>query len=79
MPLADFGPDECGMLIRHTIFDPPPRLRPFPIGMLDFEHRIVSDPLVMPRTATVAPGGFVYHVLNRFVGKMHIRYVERNP
>jgi hypothetical protein len=45
MPLADFGPDECGMLIRHTNFVPPPRLRPFPIGMLDFEHRIVSDPL----------------------------------
>jgi hypothetical protein len=27
---------------------------------------------VMPRTARVAPGGFVYHVLNRSVGRMHM-------
>ena len=26
----------------------------------------------MPRTARVAPGGFVYHVLNRSVGRMHM-------
>jgi putative transposase len=26
----------------------------------------------MPRTARVAPGGFVDHVLNRSVGTMHI-------
>jgi putative transposase len=26
----------------------------------------------MPRTARVAPGGLVYHVLNRSVGKMHL-------
>jgi putative transposase len=26
----------------------------------------------MPRTARVAPGGFVYHVLNRSAGKMHL-------
>jgi putative transposase len=26
----------------------------------------------MPRAARVAPGGFVYHVLNRSVGKMHM-------
>jgi putative transposase len=28
--------------------------------------------IVMPRTARVAPGGFVYHVLNRSVGRMHM-------
>ena len=43
MLLSDFGPDECVMLIRHTIFVPPRRLCPVPIAMLDFEHRIVSD------------------------------------
>jgi hypothetical protein len=26
----------------------------------------------MPRTARVAPGGFVYHVQNRSVGRMHM-------
>ncbi|WP_159452200.1 transposase [Singulisphaera sp. GP187] len=26
----------------------------------------------MPRTARVAPGGFVYHVLNRSAGKRHL-------
>jgi putative transposase len=26
----------------------------------------------MPRAARVAPGGFVYHVLNRSVGRMHM-------
>src|SRR5260370_33064304 len=26
----------------------------------------------MPRKARVAPGGFVYHVLNRSVGRMHM-------
>jgi putative transposase len=26
----------------------------------------------MPRTAKVAPGGFVYHVLNRSDGRMHM-------
>jgi hypothetical protein len=26
----------------------------------------------MPRTAGVAPGGFVYHVLNQSVGRMHM-------
>jgi hypothetical protein len=26
----------------------------------------------MPRTARVAPGGLVYHVLNRSVGRMHM-------
>jgi putative transposase len=33
----------------------------------------------MPRTAKVPPGGFVSHVLNRSVGKMHMWYLERNP
>jgi hypothetical protein len=28
--------------------------------------------VVMPRTAREAPGGFVYHVLNRLVGRMHM-------
>jgi hypothetical protein len=27
---------------------------------------------VMPRSARVAPGGFVYQVLNRSVGRMHM-------
>jgi putative transposase len=27
---------------------------------------------VMSRTARVAPGGLVYHVLNRSVGRMHM-------
>ena len=26
----------------------------------------------MPRSARVAPGGFIYHVLNRSVGRMHL-------
>jgi putative transposase len=26
----------------------------------------------MPKTARVAPGGLVYHVLNRSVGRMHM-------
>src|SRR5271167_3182657 len=26
----------------------------------------------MPRAARVAPGGFMYHVLNRSVGRMHM-------
>ena len=43
--MSDFGPEGCVKLIRHRIFVPPPRLRPVPIAMVDFEHRIVSDPL----------------------------------
>ena len=31
---------------------------------------------VMSRTARVAPGGLVYHVLNRSVGKMHMMRKE---
>ena len=30
----------------------------------------------MPRTASVAPGSFVYHVLNRSVGMMHMFHKE---
>jgi putative transposase len=28
--------------------------------------------ILMPRTARVAPAGFVYHVLNRSLGRMHM-------
>ncbi len=34
-------------------------------------HRSVGILLPMPRAARKAPGGQVYHVLNRSVGKMH--------
>jgi hypothetical protein len=33
----------------------------------------------MARIARVAPSGFVYHVLNRYVGRILMWYVERNP
>src|SRR5438094_748677 len=32
----------------------------------------------MPRHARVAPGGMVYHVLNRSVGRMHMFHRERD-
>ena len=39
---------------------------------MDGGHRSVGILLPMPRAARKAPGGQVYHVLNRSVGKMHL-------
>ena len=39
---------------------------------IDGGHRSVGILLHMPRAARKAPGGQVYHVLNRSVGKMHL-------
>jgi REP element-mobilizing transposase RayT len=42
------------------------------VASLDGGHRSFGILLPMPRAARKAPGGQVYHVLNRAVGKMHL-------
>src|SRR5208337_775787 len=42
------------------------------VASIDGGHRSAGILLPMPRVARKAPGGQVYHVLNRSVGKMHL-------
>ena len=43
------------------------------------ERPRIGPPPSMPRTERAAHGSFVYHALNRSVGRMQMRSVERNP